>query len=129
MAIKKTKKKGARAAKPAVAECACGADCKCCGCGCRCWKKIGTFVLGVIVGAAVCCAICKKPCLKRFGGAALEPAFTAEGCLDIAKIKEPGKLEMIKARFGDKPCITKADMFGGDRPAPRPRRQRPQPAI
>ena len=133
MATKKTRKKTAAADKKksapvAAAPCACGG-----GCGCGCWKKVITFVLGAVVGAAACCVVCKGCCGKKMwkrGGH--EMAFKADGCLDLSKIRDPQKLEMIKARAGGKDCITKEDLFGGERPqGPRkPRKPRPQaPAI
>ena len=118
MVAKKGKKKAA--SKPVVKAAAvakCPETC-CSGKRCGVWKKIFVFVLGVIVGAAACCALGKKCYMKKMmkGRAHHAMKFDANGCLDLSKIKSQKKLEMIQAKVGGKECITKADLFDGEKP-------------
>ena len=127
------KKKTKKTVKAAVAVKASAADAKCkCGCGCFCWKKILIFVLGVAVGAAACCVVTKGCCKKFRGGFRHEMKFDANGCLDVSKIKNVEKLEMLKAKASNPNCITKDDLIGGEKPIgpKKPRKPRAQqPAI
>jgi len=92
------------------------------------WKKVLIFVLGAVVGAGVCCAFCCKGCPKKFWGRGREMKFV-NGCLDLSAIKDPAKLEMVKMRYGNKPCITEEDVKAGA-PQPQIRRMRkPRPAV
>jgi hypothetical protein len=126
MVVKKTKRKTGKVKAIAAQACECGGSCSCGKCGC--WKKLGTLVLGIVIGAVACCIVCKKCCIKKLwtkgGPGGGELVFSQEGCLDVSKIN-PKKLEMIQAKVGNKACITKADLFGGERPGPRkPRKPR-----
>lgn len=123
--VKAPAKKAVTKAVPVPKAVAAVPVCTCGKCGLS-WKKVFIFILGIAVGAVATCVVCKKCCNKRMwkkGGH--EMMFKADGCLDLDKIKDPAKLEMIIAKVGNKDCITKADMFGGEKPQ-GPRRMRRQ---
>jgi hypothetical protein len=93
-----------------------------------CWKKILIFALGVVVGCGACCLLkCHKKKMfgRKFGP--MNEAFV-NGCLDLSKIDCPEKLEKVQLKDADKDgCITKEEIFGGDRPAaPQRKLRRPR---
>jgi len=90
------------------------------------WKKILIFILGIVIGAAACCVVCCGKARKGFGRGGECGMRFVDGCLDLSKIKDPAKLEMIKAKYGNKDCITKEDVEN-PRPQMQRRMRRPRP--